>query len=458
MPEYKQDYQRWSTGRGTSPPPARPPGAPAAARGTAHDRARVAAVDGRADGAGQVIFGFHNAFPSPSELARRTAGFDRWAVFTLEQPLAELDNVDRSGAMAFEFDGLAPLADTSDPPSWDRARDGAATGAFLRATWPYFYRFLASYDPPLARIMAGQPLVPRSPSGGPAAFVPAASRTEMTFRHTRPSGNVLRIGTDRISTGQNLVRIVAESSARGTGQIIRIDPHVVTEQGGTFLRPRELLADLKEFEHITRGQLEEALRGARGHNATQRLKDRLNAVARANEYVKGYGEGEAVGRIPPDAVTGLTGPRSATTELVAMRAMQGIRVAGGILMVYGAYRSLDRIANAPTEQMPRVATQEIGGWAGGFGGAWAVGQVFAAAGAALGIETGPGAIITGLVGGMIGGVIGGIGGALGADWVYSMMNEDDDRRCCERAHGRPPSEPFKAGGGSFGGGGASGSW
>ena len=455
MAEYRQAYQRWRSERSTSPPPAPRPGERAASRGPAIDRARVAALDGPPDGPGQVLFGFHNTFPSPAELAIRTAGFDRWAMFTLEQPLVELDDVDRLGAMAFEFDGLAPLQDTGDPPLSDHGRNGAATGAFLRATWPYFYRFLASYDPPLARIMAGQPLVPRSPNGGPAAFVPAASRAEMTFRHTRPGGNVPQIGTDRISAGQNLVRIVTEASSRGTGQIVRIDPHVVSGKPGTFLGPQELRLDLNEFERVTRNQLDEALRGARGHNATQRLKERLNAVARASNYVKGYGEGHGVGSIPPEAIRGVHSP---TAEIATMRSMQGIRVAGGILMVYGAYQSLDRVASAPSELRPRVATQEIGGWAGGFGGAWAVGQVFAAAGAALGIETGPGAIITGLVGGLVGGVIGGIGGALGADWVYSMMNEHDDRRCCERAHGQPPSEPFKGGGGSFGGGGASGSW
>src|SRR5882724_3821931 len=106
MSEYKQEYQRWSMAGSPSRPPARSPGVRAA---------------------GQVLFGFHNAFPKPSELARCTAGFDRWAIFTLEQPLAELENVYRVGAAPFEFDGLAPWSDDSGPPLGDQARNGAVT-------------------------------------------------------------------------------------------------------------------------------------------------------------------------------------------------------------------------------------------------------------------------------------------------------------------------------------------
>jgi hypothetical protein len=343
MPEYRPEYQRWSTGAGASWTPR-----------------------GAATGPNQVLFGFHNKFPSASELARHVAGFDRWAMFTLEQPPIELENVGQLGSSPFDFDGRDPLADDGGPPLQDPARNGAASGAFLRATWPYFYRFLASYDPSLAHIMAGQPLIPRSPDGGPSAFKPAANRAEMTFRHLRPGGNVLSIGTDRISTGNNLVSIAKEAQTRGTGEIVRIDPRVVTAKGETFLRPKDLLLDLHEFEQVTRAEI---ARGGQGKNAMQRLNNRMIAIGRAKQYAGNFGEGQGVGQIPPEAVSGV---KSAAADLATMRAMQGIRVGGGILMVYGAYKSVDRIANAPREVRPRVATQEIGGWAGGFGGAWAV--------------------------------------------------------------------------------------
>jgi hypothetical protein len=87
-----------------------------------------------------------------------------------------------------------------------------------------------------------------------------------------------------------------------------------------------------------------------------------------------------------------------------------------------------------------VASQEVGGWAGGFAGAWLVGKAFAVGGAALGIETGPGAILTAAGGAIIGGVLGGIGGALGADWVYGLLDEETEAETCELACGTPASE------------------
>ncbi len=356
------------------------------------------------------------------------AGFRRWAIFTLEQPITELARHNQHGSMPFSFEHRpSPFAfeptlpkPTEQSSLLPHARDGAATGAFLRATWPYYYRFLASYDPGLAQIMAGQPLVPRAPTGGPTAFQSAATQAEMTFRHTRPGGNVLQVGTDRISTGNNLVRILEASQGRGTGQIIRIDPSVVSRTGQTFLSARDVLADLDEFEQITRRELDEAARAGRGRNHLDRLRNRLNGINQARQYVRSYGEGHGVGSIPSRAVSGV---RSTTAELRALRATQGLRVAGGVLMVYGAYESVDRIASASASERPRVATQEVGGWAGGFAGAWAVGQLFAVGGAALGIETGPGAVVTGLIGGIVGGIVGGIGGAMGADWVYARIND-----------------------------------
>jgi hypothetical protein len=242
----------------------------------------------------------------------------------------------------------------------------------------------------------------------------------MTFRHTRPGGNVLQVGTDRISTGNNLVRILEASQGRGTGQIVRIDPSVVSRSGQTFLSARDLLSDLNEFEQVTQREIKEAIQAGRGRTHLDRLRNRLNGIKQARQYVHSYGEGHGVGSVPSRAISGVG---STSAELSAMRATQGLRVAGGILMVYGAYESVDRIASAPAVERPRVATQEVGGWAGGFAGAWAVGQLFAVGGAALGIETGPGALVTGLVGGILGGAIGGIGGALGADWVYARIND-----------------------------------
>jgi hypothetical protein len=163
----------------------------------------------------------------------------------------------------------------------------------------------------------------------------------------------------------------------------------------------------------------------------QSLANRVSGAERASEYVRSFKEGQGVGRIPSRAISAM----APETELAWMQAVRGIRVAGGILIVYGAYKSADRIVKASRCERPRVAVQEAGSWAGAFAGAWIVGKAFAAGGALLGVETGPGAVVFGLVGGLVGGAIGAIGGAMGADWVYSRMSSDVADACSDDLHG-----------------------
>lgn len=75
--------------------------------------------------------------------------------------------------------------------------------------------------------------------------------------------------------------------------------------------------------------------------------------------------------------------------------------------------------------------------AGGWGGAWARFKIGALAGGAIGIETGPGAVISGAVGG----IVFGVAGYWGADWALG------------------PYRTFTGGAtGSWGYSGASGTW
>lgn len=65
-------------------------------------------------------------------------------------------------------------------------------------------------------------------------------------------------------------------------------------------------------------------------------------------------------------------------------------------------------------RLPLNRSARLGGW----GGAWAGAELCGTAGAALGIETGPGAIVTGAVGGLIGGAA----GFFGADWIAHLVD------------------------------------
>jgi hypothetical protein len=200
-----------------------------------------------------------------------------------------------------------------------------------------------------------------------------------------------------------------------------VDPRVVAKQGKTFLGQAELMADLAEYESQTKSELAKLKQEGAGKGKVGKMETRLKAIDKAKEYVGKFQEGQGVDAIPSRAIK--PAASMVSSELAAIKLSKGIRIGGGILMVYGAYSSTKRIYEATPEARPRVATQEAGGWAGGFAGAWAVGSIFAAVGAAAGIETGPGAVLIGAAGGLIGGVIGGIGGAMGADWVYDLIDE-----------------------------------
>jgi hypothetical protein len=84
-----------------------------------------------------------------------------------------------------------------------------------------------------------------------------------------------------------------------------------------------------------------------------------------------------------------------------------IRAGGVVLLVYGAYQSATRIAEAPEGQRMIVAAQEGGSWLGGWVGA-VLSSAFA--GAVVCAETGPGALICsigfGLAGGKTGSTVG----------------------------------------------------
>ncbi|MEZ4324198.1 MAG: hypothetical protein R3B40_03205 [Polyangiales bacterium] len=216
--------------------------------------------------------------------------------------------------------------------------------------------------------------------------------------------------------------------------MVRIDPNMLTTE---FLTQQNLIDDLDAMAAQVERELADAVSAGRGETYLRRIRDRQSAVGRARQAVLGFREGHVVGEVPSSAISPA---RSLRAERAARWGMQGLRVAGGVLIVYGAYTSVQRVREAPQRHRARVTSQEIGGWGGGFAGAWAVGKVFAVGGAVLGVETGPGAIVTGGVGAVLGGVIGAIGGALGADWVYTLLNEEDEAETCGIACGAPSSE------------------
>jgi hypothetical protein len=112
-------------------------------------------------------------------------------------------------------------------------------------------------------------------------------------------------------------------------------------------------------------------------------------------------------------------PAAAIKSPLAMGMTRGVQVLGGVGIILTAY-DLTR-AGIESEQLhsARPITEEAFRQAGGWAGAIAVGRLFAIGGAAVGIETGPGAVLTAAVGAVIGGVIGFFGAEWAQDWARS---------------------------------------
>jgi hypothetical protein len=137
----------------------------------------------------------------------------------------------------------------------------------------------------------------------------------------------------------------------------------------------------------------------------------------------GGGEGgESVfrGRIPANAVT----------TKFRLRTEQTLRVGGKALLVYGIYETTNNLLNAADESIRtgsetpivKQTVRETGGWGGAIAGA----EAFAALGALAGIETGPGAIVLGLAGGLVGGTLGYFGADVAIEKYYEAQDVETD--------------------------------
>lgn len=129
-------------------------------------------------------------------------------------------------------------------------------------------------------------------------------------------------------------------------------------------------------------------------------------------------EGEVLieGTVPANAVKSAKAAMSEAKLLAGMT--KGARVIGFVGIVLSAYDIGKATAQSYQEASIRPLAAESIRQAGGWGMGWAGFKIGAAAGAVLGVETGPGLLATGLVGGLIFGVA----GYFGADWVADKIH------------------------------------
>ena len=188
----------------------------------------------------------------------------------------------------------------------------------------------------------------------------------MTFRHTRPGGNVPQTGTDRVSTAKSLEAFETLLRERGTGEMVRVDVPAARRLGAEFLEHPEIALDLNAMEAGIQAELEQARTAGRGRRHIERLESRLNALRKAREYTNAFQEGHGVGKVPAQSVTPLEGAtlsEAVAAERALLRNVRYLRWGGRVLVVVGAALSVHRVATAPPEERPRVVAQEAGGWA-----------------------------------------------------------------------------------------------
>jgi hypothetical protein len=81
-----------------------------------------------------------------------------------------------------------------------------------------------------------------------------------------------------------------------------------------------------------------------------------------------------------------------------------------------AHATEKSVRTGPAKPITAEAVRQVGGWAS----AWVGMKLGAAGGALVGIESGPGALVTGAVGG----IAGGVAGYFGFDWIADHIDEN----------------------------------
>lgn len=190
--------------------------------------------------------------------------------------------------------------------------------------------------------------------------------------------------------------IFPQGSPRFDGRSIFIDIQKAQQAGASLISTEDILRDLATYKSQ--------------HLHLAKRIDKISAYVRdIDKEVLVHGK-----KVPASAI--FTPETLKTTKTIA----QGARVVQVLGIAFTAYdlttagQESIRVGNA--KPISAEAIRQAGGW----GAAWAGFKVGGAAGAALGIETGPGAVISGL----IGGIVVGAAGYFGADWVADHIYEN----------------------------------
>lgn len=183
--------------------------------------------------------------------------------------------------------------------------------------------------------------------------------------------------------------ICPEGSPRFEGRSIFIDIHKARQSGLKLVSTSEILVELENYK-----------------KSNPHLSKRIDKIA---GYVRDIDKEVIIHgkKVPASAIFNQDSLKLSGSVIRTARVIQVLGIAFTAYDLTTASQESIRIGNA------KPISAEVIRQAGGWGAAWAGFKVGGVAGAALGIETGPGALISGL----IGGIVVGAAGYFGADWV-----------------------------------------
>ncbi|QJE02080.1 glycine zipper family protein [Massilia forsythiae] len=190
--------------------------------------------------------------------------------------------------------------------------------------------------------------------------------------------------------------IFPEGSPRFDGRSVFIDIAKAKAAGARLVSTEEILASLNQYK-------------AQNPHLAKRVDKIAMYVQDFDREVLVHSE-----KVPPKAIFNTS---SLKVAKVATGAGRVVQVLGIVLTAYDLEQASEKSFQAKSV---KPISAEVIRQAGGWGAAAAGFKLGGVAGAALGIETGPGAVLTGLAGG----IIFGAAGYFGADWVADHIDKN----------------------------------
>ncbi|MBK8335194.1 MAG: LysM peptidoglycan-binding domain-containing protein [Sterolibacteriaceae bacterium] len=212
----------------------------------------------------------------------------------------------------------------------------------------------------------------------------------------KPGNPASTVSIGEHALGNTASRYTSASSLKGgapniAGRPVFIDIPKARAAGVVIHNTEEIVADLERLAA-----------------ADPSLRARVNKL---KEVIKSV-EGEVLleGNVPAGAV-------KSAGAMAVTRGLRAVQVVGVVLTVYdlgnATVKSVERRSASP---LLAEGVRQAGGW----GMAWAGMKLGCAGGAALGIETGPGAVLTCAGGGLLFGVL----GYVGFDWLADKIDQN----------------------------------